>query len=208
MNLAKRITLSCGMLAGLTLALAVGSAASVMAHFDGVSGNNQNGEYTYPYYISMNGGPGRLMVCDDFYHGSAVGDTWLANVTPLASGDVSLTRWNDDAKYIQAAFLLEKMRPSNTAEWGNINWAIWEIFNPGVQSPTPPGTLGQQYWFDLAQNADLGNVRLDGVFILTPVNAHTTAGDQEFMYVTPEPGALLLVGSGILGIWSRLRRKA
>ena len=190
-----------------TLALAVCSAASVTAHFDSVSGNNQNGEYTYPYYISINTGTPTAMACDDFYHQSAVGNSWNANITSLASGDVSLTRFNDYDKYLQEAYLLEQIRPSNQSEWGNLNWAIWEIFNPGVTSPTPPGTLGQAYWYDLATSIDLSKVRTGGVFIVTPVEAHSSSGDQEFMYVTPEPGALLLVGSGVLGIWTRMRKR-
>ena len=63
----KIITLSSVLIVGLLLALAPASASTVAVQFVGMSGANQNGVYTYPYYLTVNGGPATWMMCDDFY---------------------------------------------------------------------------------------------------------------------------------------------
>lgn len=183
------------------------SANPVEAHFVGLGGQNQNGEYTYPYYVTLDNGQQISMACDDFYHASNVGDTWQANITALSSGDLSKTRFNDLGKYQEAGFLLLQINPGDEQEWGNINFAIWEIFNPGVNAGDPPaGTLGAAYWLNLAQTANLSSVDFSSIMILTPVDAHSETGDQEFLFATPEPGTLVLIGSGMLGLFSQRKR--
>ena len=72
--------------------------------------------------------------------------------------------------------------------------------------PTPPGTLGPEYWYNLAETTDLSNVDFSQVMILTPTHAHCDGGDQEFLYLTPEPGTLMLIGSGLIGLFSQRKR--
>jgi hypothetical protein len=182
-------------------------ANPVEVRFAGLGGENQNGVYTYPYYLTIDNGPQIPMICDDFYHGSAIGDTWQANITALAGGDLSNTRFGDLTKYQEAGFLLLQINDGNQPEWGNINFAVWQIFNPGVNAgDPPPGTLGAAYWLNLAQTTDLGNVDFSNVMILTPLDAHSESGDQEFLYLTPEPGALMLIGGGLLTLFSQRKR--
>jgi hypothetical protein len=196
--------------AAFVIAVTVSALANpVDAHFAGVGGQNQNGEYTYPYFLSVDNGPQIPMICDDFYHGSNIGDTWQGNITALGSGELSNTRFNNLTEYEQAAYLLMQVNDGNQLEWGNINFAIWKVFNPGVNmGDVPPGTLGPQYWYDLALTTDLSNVDFSSVMILTPLDAHTETGDQEFMFLTPEPGTLLLIGSGLIGLFSQRKRFA
>lgn len=191
----------------LFLATVYSIASPVTASFAGLGGASQNGEYIYPYFVTIDNGPQIPMVCDDIFHASAIGDTWDANITALSSHDMSNTRFQDYAKYVEAGFLLQQIAPANQAEWGNINWAIWKIFNPGINpGPDPEGTLGVAYWYDLALGTNLETVNVDFVMILTPVDAQSETGDQEFMYLTPEPGTLLLAGSGLLALFSARKR--
>jgi len=45
--------------------------------------------------------------------------------------------------------------------------------------------------------------------IATPVDVNAPpTGDQEFIYITPEPGSLILLASGCVGIAGLLRPKA
>jgi len=107
-------------------------ADPVEMRFAGLGGENQNGEYTYPYFLTIENGPQFPAICDDFYHESNVGDTWQANLTPLSGGDLSKTRFGILSEYQEAGYLLMQMRDDDQPEWGNINFAIWKIFNPSV----------------------------------------------------------------------------
>jgi hypothetical protein len=206
-NVGNLLFLSCVLILSALFTVATANAGVVSAHFSSVSGNSQNGEYTYPYYLTLDGGNIIPMMCDDFYHGSGVGDTWLGNVTMLSSDNLSDTRFADYDRYLEAAFLLRQIKTKNAAEWGNINWAVWQIFNPQLNPGSgPSGTLGPEYWYNLAETTDLSLVDVTDVAILTPLDAHSMTGDQEFLFLTPEPAALLLVGSGLIGVWSQRKR--
>jgi len=190
------------LMVGLLLGGVPAMADPVSIQFVGLGGQNQNGVYTYPYYLTINNGPWTPMICDDFSDHSGVGDAWQANITDLSSHNVSGTMFGDLTKYEEAAYLLLHINNNNSDQWGNINWAIWTIFDPGID-PGPGNQDGVNYWLNLAEAADLSNVDFSGVEIVTP----TTPGYQEFMYVTPEPGTLLMIGGGLLAFWARCRQR-
>lgn len=207
MNRAKAITFVAIALLFVITASVAAQADTLNVNFVGVGGENQNGEYTYPYFLSINNGPQLAMVCDDYYHTTNFGDQWQANITSLTSGDLSNTRFNDLNLYEEASYLLMQMNDGNQAEWGNINFALWKIMSPSVDlGQAPPGTEGAQYWYDLARTTNLSNIDFSNVRILTPTDAHSQVGDQEFLFLTPEPGTLALIGSGILGLYTQRRR--
>jgi hypothetical protein len=184
-------------------------ADTVDVRFAGFGGQSQNGMYIYPYNLTIDNGPEIAMICDDFLHQSNIGDTWQANRTNLGIGNLSDTRFNNLTEYQEAGFLLMQINDSNQNEWGNINFAIWKIFDPNLDmGEVPPGTFGPTYWLDLAQNANLSSIDFSGVEIVTPTSQYSENGDQEFMYLTPEPGTLLLIGSGLIGLFSQRRRFA
>jgi hypothetical protein len=184
-------------------------ADPVEVRFAGLGGQNQNSEYTYPYYLTIDNGPQIPMICDDFLHQSNVGDTWQANLTNLGIGNLSQTRFNNLTEYQEAGFLLMQINDGNQNEWGNINFAIWKIFDPDVDmGGVPPGSLGPEFWYGLAQTTDLSKIDFSGIEIVTPTNQYGGGGDQEFMYETPEPGTLMLIGGGLIGLFSQRKRFA
>jgi hypothetical protein len=128
--------------------------------------------------------------------------------------------------YQEVAWLSDQM-PGNPGANGNtialtnaIQSAIWAIANNqpnnaftntgqyygplGVATNNPNDT---QYWIDQAgtQYANQAAGYYDKFYILTDVETiRTGAGVQEFVYAaTPEPGTLMLFGSGIAGLAAR-----
>jgi PEP-CTERM motif len=175
-------------------------ADTASMQFNGPSGNNANGEYTYPYEFTVNGNPMELM-CISLFNTISPGETWTANVSSVAS----LWGTQDASLYDAAAwlFLQEQGNGNDPA----INWAAWKLFYPGTDVS---GIAGAQQWYDQA----VGNTYTEGefanVFDYQPTN-FVRGGDspQEFLGFepVPEPSTLMLMGGGIIALGGVLRRQ-
>lgn len=191
------------LIVGLLLVIAPASASTVSIQFVGLGGASQNGVYTYPYYLTINNGSWKPMMCDDFYDHISLGDSWQANVTQLSSGNLSLTRFGNLKQYQEAAYLLLQTQITDPLQWGNINWAVWKIFDPSID-PGSQYVAGVDYWLNKAETVDLSKINFSDIQIITPTGGY----GQEFLYATPEPGTLLLLGSGLIGLWAHRKRQA
>jgi hypothetical protein len=181
-----------------------------------------NWQLGYPYYIT--GGPASSIIavmCDDYVHGGAVGDTWEANVTDLGSNNVSLTRFGHQesalglAMYREAGWILLETVTTPVGQWMDMNEAVWHIFDPAA----PIDSNGVAWLTAAGQEAKLGypGVDFNKVYIITPVDQYNPDPNsiQEFMYIgndpssssagaaAPEPGTLLLLGTGALAVLKR-----
>jgi PEP-CTERM motif-containing protein len=190
--------------------------------------NNGQWQNGYPYEIQETDNPSGSVIaamCDDYLHGGVPGDMWFANITNLGSQNISLARFNDVLGpfalyplmlYEESGWLLLQTQVEPTNQWLSLNSAVWNIFDPSA-----PCDSTCQVWRTAAQNeAKIGfpGVDFNRVYIVTPVNQHDPDpnGVQEFLYIgedpsggggggltTPEPGTLLLMGTGLLAAFGR-----
>ena len=195
--------------------------------FVGWSGDQwQNG---YPYYIRTFDNPTASIIavmCDDYVHGGQPGEEWDANITQLGSGNIQLARFNKFVQgptslsaltlYDEAGWILLQTQVEPTNQWREMNYAAWNIFDPN--SPCDSACEG---WLAAAQQA--ARDRFPGsdfnrVYIITPVDQYDPDPHhiQEFLALgtdsgllgqqgttVPEPGTLVLMGSGLLALVGR-----
>jgi len=182
------------------LALPV-TAGTVNMQFTGLpTGNNYWGVASYPYDLSVNGGPAKWMMCIGYYEHIEGGETWQANVVSVGSLDLA-THLSD----YQAAFLFEMAIADHGGD-SDVNAAAWYLME-GAPSLTPGAqtlvTLAQSQTF---QQGEFGDVLL---YQAIPGTESTNLGTaQDFLTSTPEPGTLALLGSGLIGFAALLRRKS
>jgi hypothetical protein len=204
------------LLVGMMLVPFAYADGPVQMVFQGVNGANDGQYYVSPYYATMNGQTATLF-CDDILNEVNFGQMWSANVTNLAtavnSNDFSQTRYgsvtgsavlgNPALAYGEAAWLTTQFA-SNPGDLVNLQYALWDIMNPGVRGS---GNSDVQNWLLLASQ-NYGSINLDNFEIVTNCGPLTLTGQvQEFIVPTPEPGTLALLICGMLAVYAGLMRR-
>jgi hypothetical protein len=192
------------------LAKADGSVTMV---FTGVNGVNDGQYYVSPYFGTMNG-QSVVLFCDDILNEVNFNQTWHANVTNLGTAigasNFSQTRYggvstsavfsNPTVAYEEAAWLVTQFA-SNLGDLVNLQYALWDIMNPGVRGN---GNSDVQNWLLLASQ-NYGSINPNNFEIVTNCGPLTLTGQvQEFIVQTPEPGTLALLLCGLLMLAVRL----
>ncbi len=225
----RRLVLLALLFGGAICAYA-GSVDTGPVEFTFVSWNNGQWQNGFPYTIEPTNGPtGSILgvMCDDYFHGGMPGDMWEANITQLGSDNLSLARFNNISGptalsplqlYDEAGWLLLQTQVQPMNQWQAINYAVWYIFDP---SQTPCNGACEMYLADAQEAAAMHfpGTDFDRVYIITPTDQHdpNPNGPQEFLALgsdsglgiggegptVPEPGTLLLMGSGLLALMGR-----
>jgi hypothetical protein len=200
-----------------------------------VAGNIYVGPYGPASFVSALGQASMVNVlCVDFLNEVNFGDHYAVNVTNLGGGGwntVEDTRHPGDvATYRKAAWLGSLFSSTPTTLWGSVHYAVWNLFTP-AQAPDDARSAQYLALADVAASNDYGAFDYQGThygavdmtqyWVLTDVNAEGRAlgGKQEFVVssatplgpsaTVPEPGTLLLVGSGAAVVaflaWRRRR---
>jgi hypothetical protein len=208
-----------------TLVVSAASLASVAASADAQNIQFQTqkpnpavtafGYYVGPFTGTLISDPTRPTIdlfCLDVMNQVQFGQKWTAVFTNLANGNLASTRHGaaNVLNYKKAAWLTSQYAVTSTSQWGGIQAAVWNLFNPGnPNGGTNAGNTGHEaYW--LAQANAFANSNAFNTFdysrytIVTDVNGigQRVGGVQGFMTttVTPEPETYLLMGTGLLAL--------
>ena len=190
----------------------------------GVNGVNNGVYYVSPYFGIMNystpSAQTVVLFCDDINNESSLNQIWNANVTSLASGNFSNTRYgngsvnphlgltNPQTLYEEAAWLVTQFA-SHPGDYVSLQYALWDLMTPGAEPTSFANTDGTTVaqWLALAA-ANYGQIN-PGNFVIITNNTGTlayTGQVQEFIVQTPEPATTVLLLMGIVSMFLVSRR--
>ena len=186
------------------------TANDVRMKLVGVGGNNAGDQYTYPYYLSVNGKAPVAMLCDSYDNQVEIGETWKARETSLLSGKGLFGNQLLDYK---AAGLIFKSILNGTLNVNVGNYAIWGLFSANARHSSFFESHGDK-WLDkeyLALAAKAPNSAFQGLMLYTPIAGTQSWGGTPQEYIgyspVPEPATLTLFGTGLLSLAGIVRRK-
>jgi hypothetical protein len=162
------------------------------------------------------------LFCDDINNEVSIGQVWTANVTSLASGNLSNTRYGSSTNpsysnptaalmlYEQGAWLVSQFG-SHTSDYVSLQYALWDLMTPGAEPTSYQGSDGisVSQWLTWAA-ANYNQINPANFEIITNVGPLQYKGQvQEFIVQTPEPTTivLLLIGIGVMFLLALKRQR-
>jgi hypothetical protein len=196
--------------------------------FIGVNGANNGIYYVSPYSGTMNYGTSSAqtvaLFCDDINNDVSMGQVWTANVTSLASGNLSNTRYGSSVNpnyttsanamtlYEEGAWLVTQFG-SHSNDYVSLQYALWDLMSPNAEPynyKESDGITVSQWITWAAQN--YGSINPANFDIITNTGKLSMYGQvQEFIVPvnTPEPATivLLLMGLGAMFLMALKRQQ-
>ena len=210
MKLVRFFGLLAAVLAFSPFAVADGNPVNMT--FTGVNGANDGYYYVSPYMGTMNG-QNVVLFCDDIKNDIYIGETWTANVTNLGtalstSNGFASTRYgtglpgspvsNPSLAYQEAAWLVSQFA-TNTNDLVSLQYALWDIMNPGSE-PTSYGDVST-WLYEAGLASNYSSINPYSFLIVTNIGPlQLTGQQQEFIVQTPEPASFALILCGALAL--------
>ncbi len=220
----KKVCICWLMVVVLSLFAAPSFADTVSVTFLGPATDANNGSYYISPYSLLVNGTVENGYCIDFNHEITTGQNWTAYVNSVSTSPITGTYQvanPNRSVYSEMAWLVSQY---NTVNQVAIQQAIWDLSvgQKGILPYNDTGTGSTMDWYTQALNHS--NYDGGGWVILTdtigtpyaaagggPNPGSTLFGAQEFLVQgpvpTPEPGTMMLLGSGILGVYGFSRKK-
>ena len=175
-------------------------------------GNVYVGPYNFNYTSNGSGDPLLQLICDDYAHDVYAGESWAVTVTSFSSltntkglqfPNVSLLQYDEAAWLANAIFA-----SNNSTDIGELQYELWNIFDPGVATGLHLDSTVQNLMSNLLNCSGqfAAYCNFSDLLLYTPVpgsqDPYCDGLPQEYFGRTnvPEPGTLLLLAAGFLGV--------
>jgi hypothetical protein len=154
-----------------------------------------------------------VLFCDDINNEVSFSQVWTANVTSLASGNFTNTRYGNPLVntglstnpyassaamlYEEAAWLVTQFS-SHPGDYVSLQYALWNLMSPN--NPNAGSGIAVTNWLALAA-AGYTTINPANFLIITNNGqlAYTSQVQEFFVVTTPEPATFLLVLVGVVG---------
>lgn len=205
--------------------LATGSAYanSIILNFTGLPQNIENGTYNGFATGTINSNQVFVdLICDDYHHTTYVPSGPLTYTVStfgsfvnarFSAVDNALEKYREAAIIVRAIetphVLTDLIHPPSSYTTGDLQYALWNLFSPGVGETAHSGAILEYFAHNAAPTNDFYNGIYSSLVIYTPTAQY--GSNQEFLSdPVPEPATMAMFGIGIVLLrigYARRRRR-